>query len=87
MPLSSMGAETAPVARVSRSAADGRLDTNSDSTWHPCGPPPLLAVFAATWENGVPEATSAAAAWAAVWLEKTAAVEHAVSNSALCRRK
>ena len=41
--------------------------------------PPCVA-FAATCENGVPKATSAAAAWAAVWLGYTAAVQHAVSN-------
>ncbi len=49
---------------------------------HVCGPP--WVAFAATWENGVPDATSAAAAWASDWLEYTPTVQHAVSNSARC---
>jgi hypothetical protein len=87
VPLSLTGAETAPVARLFRLASAGSWDTRSASTAQPCGPPPLLLVFDATVANGVPEATWAAAAWAALSLEKTAAVRHAVSNCGPCAWK
>ena len=87
VPLSSTGAETTPVARLLRPAAGGSLVTRSDSTSQPSAPPPLALVPAATVANGVPEATWAAPACAALSLEKTAAVRQAVSNCRAVRRE
>ena len=63
----------------STAARDAMIGSGS----HVCGPP--WVALAATWENGVPEATSAAAAWASRLAGVHRGRQHAVSNSARCR--
>ena len=79
-----IGAETVPVASVPRPASEGSSASNWGRRWQPCGPP---LADAATVANGVPKATCAAASWAAVSLEKPAAVRQTVSNCARCAVK